>query len=62
MDQILSALSWLFYTREGVLRLVLGAVVVFLIVAVVLERRTRMMYHNHEKSESDWSLFEDDSE
>lgn len=60
MDQISAFLGWLFGTREGVLALVLGAVVFFVILALVLERRTRVMYHNHERSDGDWSLFDDE--
>ena len=60
MDQISAFLGWLFGTRGGVLALVLGAVVFFAILALVLERRTRVMYRNHERSDGDWSLFDDE--
>lgn len=54
--------SWLFGTRTGVIALVLGGIVLFLIIAIILERRTRAIYKNHEKSEDDWDLFDDDDE
>lgn len=55
-------INWLFNTRQGVIALVLGGILLFLIIAVVLERKTRAIYKNHEKSPEDWDLFDDDSE
>jgi predicted MFS family arabinose efflux permease len=52
--------GWLFGTRQGVITLVVGGLVLFLIIAFVLERRTRAMYKNHAKSEDDWDLFDDE--
>lgn len=52
--------NWLFNTRQGVIALVLGGIPLFLIIAFVLERRTRAIYKNHEKSPEDWDLFDDD--
>ena len=52
--------NWLFNTRQGVIALVLGGVLLFLIIAIVLERKTRAIYKNHEKSPEDWDLFDDD--
>ncbi|RVU98040.1 hypothetical protein EII22_02885 [Coriobacteriales bacterium OH1046] len=60
MEAILDAFSWLFNDRTGVLVLIAGGIVVFLIIAFVLERRTRKHYFNHEKSEDDWDLFDDE--
>jgi hypothetical protein len=57
-----SFFGWLFGTRQGVLALIVGGIVLFLIIAFVLERRTRKTYYNHEKGPDDWSLFDDDSE
>lgn len=54
--------GWLFGTRPGVLALVLGGIVLFLIISFVLERRTRAQYKNHERGEGDWSLLDDDDE
>ncbi len=52
--------SWLFGTRPGVMALILGGIVLFLVISIVLERRTRALYKNHKKSEGDWDLFDDD--
>jgi hypothetical protein len=62
MSAITGFFSWLFGTRTGVIWLVLGGVVFFLVVAFVLERRTRAEFYNHEKTEDDWDLFDDDDE
>ena len=62
---VMDFFSWLVGTRPGVLALILGGIVLFLIISLVLERRTRALYKNHKKSEGDWDLFdfdEDDSE
>ncbi|MCC6098117.1 MAG: hypothetical protein LIV25_02575 [Olsenella sp.] len=53
-------INWLFNTRQGVIALVLGGILLFLIIAIVLERKTRAIYKNHEKSPEDWDLFDDD--
>ena len=60
MGSIGSFLSWLFGTRQGVISLVVGGIVLFLIIAFILERRTRALYKNHAKSPDDWDLFDDD--
>ena len=52
--------NWLFNTKPGVIALVVGGILLFFVIAFVLERRTRQMYRNHEKSEDDWDLFDDD--
>lgn len=52
--------NWLFNTRQGVIALVLGGILLFLIIAIVLERKTRAIYKNHEKSPENWDLFDDD--
>lgn len=62
MSAISEFFSWLFATRTGVIVLVLGGIVLFLIIALILERRTRAIYKNHEKSPDDWSLFDDDDQ
>ena len=61
MDQITGVFSWLFQTRQGVISLLAGGVVLFFIISAVLEVRTRARYKNHEKSEDDWDLFDDES-
>ena len=55
-------MDWLFGTRPGVACPVVGGIILFLIIAVVLERKTRREFYNHEKSEDDWDLFDDDDE
>ena len=62
MDQVSSFFSRLFGTRQGAIALVLGGIVFFLIIAFVLERRTRQIYKEHEKSEDDFTLFDDDED
>ena len=42
--------------------LVLGGLVICTIIALVSERRTRLMFPEREKSEDDWNLFGDDEE
>ena len=54
--------NWLFNTKPGVIALVVGGILLFFVIAFVLERRTRQMYRNHEKSEDDWDLFDDDDD
>ena len=60
MEAVSSFFSWLFGTRAGVLALVVGGIVLFLVIAIILERRTRMKYKEHAKGENDWSFFDDD--
>ena len=62
MEQAGNFVDWLFGTTTGVIALVLGGILLFLIIAFVLERKTRKIYRNHEKSPDDWDLFDDDSE
>lgn len=60
MESINNFFAWLFGTRAGVLALMVGGVLLFLLVAWLLEKRTRKQYYNHEKSEDDWDLFDDE--
>ena len=60
MQPVIDFFTWLFNDRSGVIALILGGIVLFLIIAFVLERRTRKQFYNHEKSEDDWDLFDDD--
>ena len=59
MDAISNLLGWLFNTRQGVLALLLGGILLFLVLAIVLERRGKKTYYNHEVSEDEdgWGLF-----
>ena len=50
---------FLFETMPGIG--ILG-LVISIIVCLILERKTRKQYKNHEKTEDDWSLFDDDDE
>ena len=60
MDSINTFFAWLFGTRWGVLALMVGGVLLFLVLAWLLEKRTRKQFYNHEKSEDDWDLFGDE--
>ena len=53
---------FLFETFYGIGCLVGLGLLVSLVVCVVLEKRTRKIYKNHEKTEDDWSLFDDEEE
>lgn len=60
MDMITGAFSWLFQTRQGVITLLLGGIVLFFVISAVLEVKTRAKYKNHERSEDDWDLFDNE--
>ena len=62
MDAINSFIGWLFGDKTGVLFLVLGGILLFLVISFVLERKTKKMYLNHKKTEDDWDLFGEDEE
>ena len=62
MQGILDFFTWLFSDKVGVLCLVAGGIVICLIIAILMERKTKRRYFNHEKTESDWSLFDDEDE
>ena len=62
MDAINSFIGWLFGDKTGVLFLVLGGILLFLVISFVLERKTKKMYFNHKKTEDDWALFGEDEE
>ena len=51
--------NWLFGTRPGVFTLLGVGVLFFLLIAWLLERRMRKQFYNHEKSEDDWNLFDE---
>ena len=53
---------FLFETPEGVGCLVGICLVLSLIVCVIMERRTRKTFVNHEPDEDDWSFFDDDED
>lgn len=53
---------FLFETMPGIGILVGAGLVISIIACVIMEFRTRRIYKNHEKTEDDWSLFDDDDE
>lgn len=53
---------FLFETMPGIGVLVGGGLLVSIIVCIILERKTRKQFKNHEKTEDDWSLFDDDED
>ncbi|WP_417228942.1 DUF6724 family protein [Thermophilibacter sp.] len=62
MQAIADLFTWLFTDKVGVLCLVAGGIVLCLIIAILMERKTKRRYFNHEKSDSDWDLFGDDED
>lgn len=62
MQAIADLFTWLFTDKVGVLCLVAGGIVICLIIALLMERKTKRRYFNHEKSDSDWDLFGDDED
>lgn len=62
MQAISDFFTWLFGTKTGVIALIIGGLVVCLLIAFLMERKTKTMYFNHEKSDDDWSLFDDEDE
>ena len=60
MQAVTDFFIWLFNDRMGVVTLIVGGILLFLVIAFVLERRTRKQYHNHAKSADDWDFFDDD--
>lgn len=59
MQAIADFFTWLFSDRTGVVCLIAGGIVLCLIIALLMERSTKRRYFNHEKSDDDWSLFDD---
>lgn len=55
---------FLFETFEGIGCLVVIGIVLSVLACVIMERRTRKLFANHEVSEDedDWSFFGDDSD
>ena len=59
MEAITNFFGWLFGTRPGVFTLLGVGVLLSLLIAWLLERRMRKQFYNHEKSEDDWDLFDE---
>lgn len=62
MQAIGDFFTWLFNDQTGVICLILGGIVICLIIALLMERTTKKRYFNHEKSEGDWDLFDDEDD
>ncbi|MBM6774413.1 DUF6724 family protein [Olsenella profusa] len=62
MQAIVDFFTWLFSDPTGVICLVLGGIVLCLVIALLMERGTKRRYFNHEKTDDDWDLFDDDDE
>ncbi len=62
MQAIGDFFTWLFNDQTGVICLILGGIVICLIIALLMERTTKKRYFNHEKSEGDWDLFDDEGD
>lgn len=62
MQAIGDFFTWLFNDQTGVICLILGGIVICLIIALLMERTTKKRYFNHEKSEDDWDLFDDEGD
>ena len=60
MEAITNFFNWLFTDRTGVICLVLGGIVLFVIIAFILEQKTKKIYFNHEKTDDDWDFFDDE--
>ncbi len=62
MQAIGDFVTWLFNDQTGVLVLIAGGIVICLVIALLMERKTKERYFNHEKSEGDWDLFGGDED
>ncbi len=62
MQAIADFFTWLFSDKVGVLCLIAGGIVICLIIALLMERKTKRRYFNHEKTDGDWDLFGDDED
>lgn len=62
METITSFFHWLFNDRMGVLTLMISGVLLFLLIAYLLEKRMRKQFYNHKRTENDWDLFDDSDE
>ena len=62
MDSVNTVITWLFNDRMGVLVLLGSGVILFLLIAWLLEKRMRKQFYNHEKKPGDWDLFDSDDE
>lgn len=54
--------QFLFESYAGIGVLFALTVAICLVACVIMERRTRRIYKNHEKTEDDWSFFDDEDD
>lgn len=54
--------NFLFQTYAGLGVLVGAGLLISILAAFIMERRTRKIFANHEPTEDDWSFFDDDEE
>lgn len=59
---IIELYEFLFKSYTGIGILIASGLVLSLIACVIMERRTRKAFQNHEKNEDDWSFFDDDDD
>lgn len=57
-----SIYHFLFETFAGIGVLVGICLVISLIACIIMEHRTRKQFSNHEKTEDDWSFFDDEED
>lgn len=62
MDSINNIINWLFNDRVGVFVLLGSGVLLFLLIAWLLEKRMRKQFYNHKKTADDWDLFDTDED
>lgn len=62
MDSINNIINWLFNDRVGVFVLLGSGVLLFLLIAWLLEKRMRKQFYNHKKTANDWDLFDTDED
>ena len=58
MDSINNIINWLFTDRVGVFVLLGSGVLLFLLIAWLLEKRMCKQFYNHKKTADDWDLFD----
>lgn len=59
---LVSIYHFFFETFAGIGCLIGICLILSLVACVIMERRTRKQYANHEKTEDDWSFFDSDDE
>ena len=53
MQAISDFFTWLFTNKTGVIFLVIGGILLCLVIAIVMERKTKQTYFEHEKTDND---------